>query len=139
MNACFSYSKCGKEDSTDLFVGEVFQKYMLKSTEPFLFYCSIPPYTRFISYFYSSSALKLNFCIIFLFLCVSLSLFLIFFFFFWGWGDSLLKWCCMIKPLNYCFPKVPTYRSMFIAAFSIQKCPSAVYKTFVFCMKKLTK
>ena len=31
----------------DLFVGEVFEKYMLKSNEPFLFYCSIPPYTRY--------------------------------------------------------------------------------------------
>ncbi|XP_023341846.1 uncharacterized protein LOC111711681 isoform X2 [Eurytemora carolleeae] len=47
---CFSsydrYSRCKHEETMDLFVGEVFEKYMLKSTEPFLFYCSIPPYTR---------------------------------------------------------------------------------------------
>ncbi|XP_023341845.1 uncharacterized protein LOC111711681 isoform X1 [Eurytemora carolleeae] len=48
---CFSsydrYSRCKHEETMDLFVGEVFEKYMLKSTEPFLFYCSIPPYTRY--------------------------------------------------------------------------------------------
>jgi hypothetical protein len=37
----------GEEPEEDhLVVGEVFQKYMLKNNEPFLFYCNIPPYTK---------------------------------------------------------------------------------------------
>jgi len=46
---CFSsydrYSKTGQmEDS--LVVAEVFQKYLLRNNEPFLFYCRIPPYAK---------------------------------------------------------------------------------------------
>ena len=38
----------GREEQEDdhLLVGEVFQKYMLKNNEPFLFYCNIPAYTK---------------------------------------------------------------------------------------------
>ena len=32
------------EDS--LVVAEVFQKYLLRNNEPFLFYCRVPPYAR---------------------------------------------------------------------------------------------
>jgi hypothetical protein len=44
---CFAtrYKDSQKEEPS-LTVSEIFQKYMLKNTEPFLFYCKIPPYTR---------------------------------------------------------------------------------------------
>ena len=46
---CFSsydkYTRTGQmEDS--LVVAEVFQKYLLRNNEPFLFYCRVPPYAR---------------------------------------------------------------------------------------------
>ena len=35
------------DHDVDIFtVTDVFEKYMMKNTEPFLFYCSVPPYTR---------------------------------------------------------------------------------------------
>jgi hypothetical protein len=39
--------KDSQKDEPSLTVSEIFQKYMLKNTEPFLFYCRVPPYTRY--------------------------------------------------------------------------------------------
>jgi len=45
FSAYDSYSHIGKS-GINVTVGEVFEKYMLKNSEPFLFYCSVPPYSR---------------------------------------------------------------------------------------------
>jgi len=46
---CFSsydlYSKAGHLEER-LVVSEIFQKYLLRNNEPFLFYCRIPAYTK---------------------------------------------------------------------------------------------
>ena len=35
-----------KAAGLDGLVAEVFQKYLLRNNEPFLFYCRVPPYAR---------------------------------------------------------------------------------------------
>ena len=35
-----------EEEPDSLVIGEIFKKYMLNNREPFLFFASIPPYTK---------------------------------------------------------------------------------------------